>query len=151
MIPNRSGCVIHRLRLCICLAAAESREYETPLQSQDFSTIEVRAVLTAASQQALNTSLDHGRPICPPHRNALTDHFLQFLERHQTSRLVSAELFSALCKQQTHRDHIKVGKFVERGPDDQRTGRHQRVAHNCVAKAHLRAPRGDKLVSHQGS
>jgi hypothetical protein len=143
--------VIHRLRLCICPAAAGSRECGRPLQSQDFSTIGVRAIRTAASQQALNTSLDHGRSICPPHRNALNDHFLQFPERHQTSRLQSAELFLALCKQQTHCDHVKVGKFMERGSDDQRTGRHQKVVHNCVAKAHLRAPPGEKLVSHQGS
>ena len=151
MIPNRLDCAIRRLQLCICPAAAEFPECERPLQSQDFSTIGVRAVLTAASQQALNTSLDHGRPICPPHRNALNDHFLQCPGRHQTSRLQSAELFLALCKQQTHCDHVKVGKFMERGSDDQRTGRHQKVVHNCVAKAHLRAPCGNKLVSHQGS
>ena len=141
----------HPLRLCKCLAAARSRECERPLQFQDFSTIGVRAIWTAASQQALNTSLDHGRPICPPQRNVLNGHFLQFPERHQTSRLQSAELFLALCRQQTHCDHVKVGKFMERGSDDQRTSRHQKVVHDCVAKAHLGAPRGDKLVSHQGS
>jgi hypothetical protein len=150
-MPNRSDCVIHRLRLCICPAAAGSRECERPLQSQDFSTIGVRVIRTAASHQALNTILDHGCQICSLHRNAPTDHFLQFPERYQTSRVLSAELFLALCKQETHCDHVKVGRVMKRGSDDQRTGRHQRVVHDCVAKTHLRAPRGDKLVSHQRS
>ena len=78
MIPNRSGCAIHRLRLCICQAATGSRECERQLQFPGFSRTGVHAIRTTASQQTLNTSLDHGCPICPFHRNVQNDHFRTF-------------------------------------------------------------------------
>lgn len=68
-----------------------------------------------------------------------------------TSRLQSAGLFLALCKEHTYRDDVKIREFMERVLNDLGTGRHQRIEHKCAAKPHLRASHADEPVSHQGS